>query len=89
MYEVTVPINTYKENATLTVDVNFEMESSIPPIQINVKKGRSWNTSTSISNGFLEGPKSFTIDPNAANEGTMIITAVPFNGILVDFSFTY
>ena len=84
-----MPIHTYKENATLTVDVNFEMESSIPPIQINVKKGRSWNTSTSISTGFLEGPKSFTIDPNAANEGTMIITAVPFNGILVDFSFTY
>jgi hypothetical protein len=54
-----------------------------------VKKGRSWNTSTSISSGFLSEPESFTIDPNVANEETIIITAVPFNGNLVDFSFTY
>ena len=84
-----MPINTYKNPTTLKVDVSFEMDSSIPPIQINVKKGRSWNTSTSVSTGFLEAPESFTIDPNVANEEVLIITAVPFNGNLVDFSFTY
>jgi hypothetical protein len=32
VYEISVPIQTYKDPTTLTVDVTFVMESSIPPI---------------------------------------------------------
>ena len=59
------------------------MEGSIPPVSINVKQGASWNTSKSISDGFMiTSSQTFEVD---GNEDKIIVSVAHTSGDVTNY----